>query len=62
MQCSVVRVNEQRNESTGLSGPVPAIGAVYQHTHSLQTQRLEKKMEIIKMKPHPPPFSLISIQ
>jgi hypothetical protein len=42
MQGSVVRVNEQRDERTGLGSPVPAIGAVHQHAHSLQTQRLEK--------------------
>ena len=46
MQCSVVGVNEQRNQSTGLGRSVPAIGAVHQHTCSLQTQRLEKKEEV----------------
>ena len=41
MQCSVVRINEQRYQSTRLGCPVPAVRAMHQHTHSFQTQGLE---------------------
>ena len=36
MQAAVVRVEEEGGEGTGLSSPVPAIGAVDQHAGAIE--------------------------